>query len=502
LTERAAPAPDVSWQTLFDTAPVGLLIAHLDGQLVQCNAALARMLGYTSAEMQGMNFRTVTHPEDIPAQVAQARRLAAGEIDGFEITKRYLRKDGSGFSGRLVVSAVRDAGRASYALGMVEDITDRLRADEELRLALRTRQDLQSIVNRSPMVVFLWRVAEGWPVEFVSENVRQFGYTAEDFTTGRVSWVGATHPEDVPRLEAEVAGHIKAGTREFHQEYRLITRSGETRWIDDHTRAIADAHGVVTHFQGIIMDVTAQREVAEALRRSREELRGLSQRMDEMREEERAVLAREIHDELGHALTSVKLDVAWLMRNFARGKEALSDSQVMGRTQVVLDTLDRAIGFTRDLSSRLRPGILDHLGLVATLEWLVQDFGARSSLTCEFKCSVRECALGAAEATAVFRICQELLTNVARHAFATRITVGLREFEGGLLLEVTDNGRGISADKIESGRSLGLVGIRERMRVLGGEFRIVGQPGRFTRARVWVPIRKGETTPKAPELGA
>jgi signal transduction histidine kinase len=102
----------------------------------------------------------------------------------------------------------------------------------------------------------------------------------------------------------------------------------------------------------------------------------------------------------------------------------------------------------------------------------------------------------------VFRICQELLTNVARHAFATRITVGLREFEGGLLLEVTDNGRGISADKIESGRSLGLVGIRERMRVLGGEFRIVGQPGRFTRARVWVPIRKGETTPKAPELGA
>ena len=351
------------------------------------------------------------------------------------------------------------------------------------------------------MVVFLWRVEAGWPVEYVTENVRQFGYTAEDFTAGRVSWVGITHPEDVPRLEAEVAGFIKAGTREFHQEYRLITRSGETRWIDDHTRAITDAHGTVTHFQGIIMDVTTQRQVGEELRRSREELRGLSQRMDEMREEERALLAREIHDELGHALTSVKLDVAWLMRNFARGKEALSDSQVMGRTQVVLDTLDRAIGFTRDLSSRLRPGILDHLGLVPTLEWLVQDFGERSSLTCEFKSVMRECALGPAESTAVFRICQELLTNVARHAFATRVTVSLREFEGGLLMEVTDNGRGISPDKIESGHSLGLVGIRERVRVLGGEFRIIGQPGRFTRARVWAPIRTGETKPKVPELG-
>jgi len=486
---ESSVAPESLLRVVFDAAPIGLVLSDLQGRLLLCNAALCRMLGYSAEELARLGVADVTHPEDASATLAHVRRLRAGECDRFEVDKRYVRKDKGEFRGRLTACLIRDAaGRPQYVLGLIEDITDRVQAEEDRRVALRNLQDLQSIINRSPVVVFLWRVAEGWPVEYVSDSVRQFGYSAEDFTSGRVSWTAVTHPEDVPRLEAEVADYIQRGVREFRQEYRLIRRDGEARWVEDRTRALCDALGHVTHFQGVIFDVTAQRQAAADLRASREELRALSQRMDQMREEERTRLAREIHDELGHVLTAVKLDVAWLMRHFARGKEALSDSHVMGRTQIVLDTLDRAIHFTRDLSSRLRPGILDHLGIIPTLEWLVQDFQARSGLNCEFQCAMPECALGSAESTALFRIGQELLTNVARHAFATRVVMRLRLVEGGLLMEVTDNGRGISREQGESPNSLGLAGIRERVRALGGEFRITGQAGRSTRARVWIPL--------------
>lgn len=124
-----------------------------------------------------------------------------------------------------------------------------------------------SVVNRGPMVVFLWRVAEGWPVEFVSDSVRQFGYTPEDFTSARVSWVEVTHAEDVPRLEAELVEHRKRGCTEFSQEYRLLTPDGRVRWVDDRTMAICDAQGQVTHYAGAIRDITERKEAETALRR-------------------------------------------------------------------------------------------------------------------------------------------------------------------------------------------------------------------------------------------
>lgn len=156
------------------------------------------------------------------------------------------------------------------------DSTERVaKAPQQSREAIRDFRYFQAIIDRSPAVVFLRRNAQGWPIEYVSKNVRQFGYTEEDFLSGRVSWVAITHPDDVPRLEAELEQYEREGIHEFIQEYRLFNRSGDVRWIEDRTKAILDLRGTVTHYQGIILDITERKTAEEELARQQESLEEL-----------------------------------------------------------------------------------------------------------------------------------------------------------------------------------------------------------------------------------
>ena len=138
--------------------------------------------------------------------------------------------------------------------------------------ALEKLRELESIINRSPAVVFLWRLDEGWQVEFVSDSVKQFGYTPEELLSGQVSWDSITYPEDVPRIEAEVAEYFQRGVMEFAQEYRFITKSGKARWIEGLSKGLKDSNGVVTHVQSIILDVTERKRAEEKLQKMLAEL--------------------------------------------------------------------------------------------------------------------------------------------------------------------------------------------------------------------------------------
>jgi len=179
-----------------------------------------------------------------------------------------------------VLIAGADSAVAGATMKFVAAVDGAVLHPRELEIALRealhARQtycetrlhEFESIMSRSPAVVFLWRVAEGWPVAFVSENVRQFGYSAADFMEGRVSWIKAMHPDDVPRLQAEVERYLRKKTPAFFQEYRLLTAEGEIRWVEDRTIAIFDADGNVTHYQGIVLDTTERRHALNALDRA------------------------------------------------------------------------------------------------------------------------------------------------------------------------------------------------------------------------------------------
>ncbi|MBI2951669.1 sensor histidine kinase, partial [bacterium] len=232
-----------------------------------------------------------------------------------------------------------------------------------------------------------------------------------------------------------------------------------------------------------VSEVIERKRVSERLGRSQGQLRHLSVRLQSIREEERARIAREVHDELGQALTALKMDLTWMSNRLAKDQTSLRE-----RAGSMKQLIDTTIQTVRRISTELRPGVLDDLGLTAAVEWQAQEFQGRTGIRCALTVRPEEIPLDPARATAVFRIFQEILTNVARHADATRVEIFLRERDGHVTLEVTDNGRGITQDQVSSSRSLGLIGMRERALAWSGEVEISG--GRGTRVMVRIPVEK------------
>ena len=216
---------------------------------------------------------------------------------------------------------------------------------------------------------------------------------------------------------------------------------------------------------------------------SLDQLRALAARLQSVREEERTRIAREIHDELGQALTAIKIDFAALIRELPED----AGPQIQ-RSRSILKLLDEAIQSVRKIATELRPGILDDLGLVAAVEWAAEDFQARTGTKCEVSLPGVDIALDQERATALFRILQEALTNVARHANATRVDVRLAQENGDLILQVHDNGQGIGKERLSTGSTLGILGMRERALLLGGDFTISGARGKGTTVRVRIPL--------------
>jgi signal transduction histidine kinase len=235
------------------------------------------------------------------------------------------------------------------------------------------------------------------------------------------------------------------------------------------------------------MRETQRRQGEEELRMSQEQLRNLSAHLESVREEERTRLAREIHDELGQTMTALKMDLSWLSRRLDSQREALLE-----KTHSMEALLDATIRTVQRLSGELRPGLLDDLGLAAAIEWQAGEFQKRTGIACDVRLSLGETMLSRNHATAIFRIYQETLTNVIRHARATRVSILLQAQEDRLILEVKDNGRGITEEETRGAKAFGLIGMRERVLALKGELAISGRSGQGTTVTVTVPFNTRE----------
>jgi signal transduction histidine kinase len=240
----------------------------------------------------------------------------------------------------------------------------------------------------------------------------------------------------------------------------------------DHGYILHDAARKPTRVVGGIRDVSERRKAEEALKNSRRQLRALSARLQSAREEERARVAREIHDELGQLLTALKLNLDWVERKLGEREEDRSLNPLLERVVETGEMIESAILSVQRIATSLRPELLDQLGLVAAVEQEAQRFQKRSGITCELHLPSEDLDLPNEAATAIFRICQETLTNVARHAQATAVRVTLSADRRDVVLQVEDNGRGFRPGEVAQGRSLGLLGMRERATVLGGDLAI------------------------------
>ena len=230
-------------------------------------------------------------------------------------------------------------------------------------------------------------------------------------------------------------------------------------------------------------DRRERQRAEEKLRKSLDQLRALTTYLQYVREEERTRIAREVHDELGQALTGLKLDMSWLSARVARNAKP-----VQAKVKTMVDHIDETIQTVRRIATELRPGILDSLGLVAALEWQANEFQSRTGIPCRVEAAFDDSQLQPQFATVFFRIYQETLTNIIRHAKATQVDVRLAEEGGALVLSVKDNGRGISEEEIANTRSIGLVGMRERAMLIGGEVTLQGAPGKGTTMILRVPL--------------
>ena len=238
--------------------------------------------------------------------------------------------------------------------------------------------------------------------------------------------------------------------------------------------------------------VEAYRMTAEELSVSRSQLRDLSESLRSALEEERTRISRELHDELGQSLTALKFDLEAMKNPGAAGETSLT-----GKAGEMIRLVDSILTTVKRVSRELRPGILDDLGLAAAVEWHAKEFRKRTGIPCEVFVDPEDLSVDPDRSTAIFRIFQETLTNVARHAGATKVEAALERLDGSLRLEVRDDGRGITGEEISGGKSLGIIGIRERVRYLGGEVRIEGKPGAGTVVTVILPEGKGGS-PDAP----
>jgi len=342
------------------------------------------------------------------------------------------------------------------------------------------RLELSDILDAFPFYVML--VDDHHHILQANSAVRaQLGVDPKDI-------VGKYCPTAVHGLDKPIDGCPLEEAVERNQAVeREIFDQASRRWVRSAVYptkgSTVDGRRIFFH---MIADITDHKQAEENLRVSQNQLRELALHLESVREDERTNLAREIHDELGQLLTGLKMDASWIAKRIPKGEGSLLE-----KTKTMNELIDEAVQTVKRISTELRPGVLDYLGLAAAIEWQTKELEKRSEISFEFKSHPRDIVLDRDRSTAIFRICQEALTNIVRHAGATRVEVTLKEEPDSVILRVRDNGKGIEKEQLSDPKAFGIIGMRERARSWGGEVEISGIPGRGTRVVVSIPLVNG-----------
>jgi signal transduction histidine kinase len=252
--------------------------------------------------------------------------------------------------------------------------------------------------------------------------------------------------------------------------------------VEERTAELAKANELLTK------EITDRKRAVKEIRNSREQLRGLAAHLQSVREEERTRIARGVHDELGQELGALKMELS-VLEKILSSETLKVQPRVSDKIKCISELVDDSIRKVRQISTELRPGVLDGLGLIEAIEWQAQEFKTRTGINCDIDSNVDHVKLNEDKSTAIFRIFQETLTNVARHADATKVRTKLRKNARHLIFEFRDNGRGIRKSEISDPKSIGLIGMRERALLLRGELKIKGVPKKGTTVRVKIPLK-------------
>jgi PAS domain S-box-containing protein len=480
--EEAQHDAEQKYRNIFENAVEGIFQTSPDGRFVVANPALARMFGFSSPEELIRERADISkqHYVDPKRREEFKRRLEEeGIVHNFEF--EAYRKDGTKIWVSDNVRAVRDqSGTVLCYEGTVRDITERKRAEgalreseERYRELFENAKDATYVHDLSGRYLSVNRAAE-----------KLSGYTRGEIL-GR-SFINFVPSEQIEKISEHLCRKLVA-EGETSYESEVITKDGRRVAVEVNSHLIFE-NGVAIGVQGTARDITERKAAEEKLRATSEQLRALSARLQSAREEEGTRIAREIHDELGAMLTSLKWDLEGAERILANPIEPAQVADLREKLNALRKLADVAIQAIRRIASELRPSVLDDLGLVAAIEWQAQQFQARTGIVCSCDCALEKLELSEEQSTAVFRILQEALTNVLRHAQATRVDIEINKENGYFTLSISDNGKGITEREKSEQQSLGILGMRERAHLIAGEIDIKGVQGKGTLVTIRVSI--------------
>ncbi len=472
-------------ENVIDNSVDAIGIVDRHGRFILWNRRAEEIYGYPFQELEGKTaFDLYADRRELARMLDKLRRT--GVVREYEIAMK--KKDGSIVPMDISISLLKaDQGETIGSVCVARDLSDRKNNELELKLARdelsRYSRDLERQVReRTQAINSILRYTPA--VVHIKDKY------------GRYRLVNPRHEELFGIKNADIQGKSDQEifspevAAQFRTNDLMVLQEKRSRQVEElvplkdgvHTYLsvkfpLYDEQGEVDGLCGISTDITD-------LKKAQEQLRLLSGSIMAGQEKERAAIARELHDELGQVLTALRLDAVWLGERL-KGR----DAQAGARAQAMCDLIDTTIDDVRSLATRLRPGVLDDFGLIDALDWYTKYFAKRTGITCIFK-HLNMPQVDDLVATAAYRIAQEALTNVARHAFATRVKIDLQVKRGVLTLSVADNGRGFDPRKLSESDCLGLAGMRERASLLGGSLEMQSQAGKGTRVYFRLPLEE------------
>ncbi|HET9709306.1 MAG TPA: PAS domain S-box protein [Gemmatimonadales bacterium] len=487
-TPHRLPPPDLptalgesepTLRAILDASLDAFILIDATGIIRMWNSRAETMFGWTEAEAIGLRLSQTIIPERYRERHEQGlgRYQATGE--GALVNRRVemmaRHRDGGEFPVELAIAPIEHADEPLFG-AFLRDITE--------RRAIEDRLNFQSFILNNVRDSVIVADLEG-RVRFWNQGAETlFGYTKDEMLGQSVTTLYAEGGDYAARLTEDRSRVL--GGEDATGAWLRRRKDGSTVWVHSKRVVLRDADGAAIGILAVARDVSEEKRTSEELLASHEQLRELARRLRSVREQERAVMARQIHDELGQTLSALHLDVAWLHARLTDEDVVLEE-----KTQSMAALIETSIGRVRTLATELRPAVLDSLGLLAAIEWESQQFTRRTGIPCTHELPSDPPAVDADRSTDVFRILQEALTNVARHAKAREVVITLRFWRNELQLSVSDDGRGITATEIASPQALGLVGMRERALLWDGAVEWRVRDGGGTVVDLRLPLADG-----------
>lgn len=431
------------------------------------------VLDYHLPDVTGLEFltRLAANPAiaSIPVMMLTGADSATVATESMRRGARdYLLKDTDGRYLELLPNALQRMLREQRLL------------DDKRQLEAKFR----TLVEQIQAITYIASLAADESLQYISPQIRTLGFTPAEWLADPGLHARQMHADDRAAALAAIRASRAEG-RALQAEYRLHARDGDVLWFRDQAEVVTDEAGQKLFMQGILVDITRSKLAEQALIRSQDELRRLAAHQEAIKERERKRIAAEIHDELGGLLTGI---CAYL--SVAIERSALAGTEPAPWLADAAGLAKEAMGTVRKVITDLRPSVLDQLGVWAALEWYTDQVAQRSGLhcVCTIEAGLHDVDLDPERSTMLFRIVQEALTNVVRHAQATQVTVRAGQADGGLWLRIQDNGRGIDAERLCNEQSWGIRGMLERARHFDGELSLTGKSGEGTTLTLDLPL--------------